>query len=56
MTNQLNEQESYYNAYQSIGRNTDYEKIFQEFEINEENMDTLYKKRISEMLNIQVDE
>ena len=52
----LNEKESYYKAYQNIGRNTDYEKIFREFEINEENMDTLYKKRISEMLNIQVDE
>ena len=52
----LNEKESYYKAYQKIGKKTDYEKIFQEFEINEENIDLLYKKRISEMLNVQVDE
>lgn len=45
----LNEKEEYYKYYQKIGRQTDYEKVFESFEIDEENIDSIYKKRIKEM-------
>lgn len=49
----INEKEEYYKVYQKLKGETDYEDLFEKLDIDEENIDQTYKKRIKNMCEVE---